>query len=187
MYVVLGFAPFIAFAILTRVVGLGASLWVAAAIAAALAGRNIAAGRSLKILEIGTIALFGLLALCATLTQSSWSLPFVRVVVDAGLLAIVLFSIVIRQPFTLQYAREQTPPEVQASPHFLRVNIVISAVWALAFAIGFVADLAMIYAPGAPLWLDVAVIVASLVGAVRFTQWYPQKVRRSFLANASAT
>lgn len=55
--------------------------------------------------------------------------------------------------------------------------MVISAVWALAFAIGLVADLAMEYAPAAPLWLDVAAIVVSLVGAVRFTQWYPERVR----------
>ncbi|HLH49804.1 MAG TPA: hypothetical protein VKV96_10720 [Roseiarcus sp.] len=180
MQIVLGFAPFIAFALLTRFVGVEGSLWIAAAIAAGLAIRNRFAGRSIKILEAGTIALFGLLALHAALTQSAWSLPLVRVVVDSGLLAIVLLSIAIGAPFTVQYAREQVPPEIQASPVFLRVNKVISAVWALAFAIGLIADLAMEYAPGAPLWLDIAVIVAALAGAARFTQWRPEKVRRSF-------
>ena len=48
------------------------------------------------------------------------------------------------------------------------------------------ADLAMQYAPGAPLWLDIAVIVAALAGAARFTQWYPEKVRRSFGGGARA-
>jgi hypothetical protein len=180
--IILGFAPFIAFALLTRFTGVDASLWVAAAIAAALAARNAFAGRSIKILEAGTVVLFGLLATYTTLTQTYWSLPLVRAVVDGGLLAIVLLSIAVRQPFTLQYAREQVPPEIQSSPVFLRVNIVISLVWALAFAIGLIADLAMEYAPGAPLWLDMAVIVAALVGAVRFTQWYPAKVRKAYLA-----
>jgi hypothetical protein len=182
MQVVLGFAPFIAFALLTRLTGVGASLCVAAAVAAALAARNAFAGRAIKILEAGTVVLFGLLAAYTTLTQSDWSLPLTRAVADGGLLAIVLLSIVIRQPFTLQYAREQVPPEIQSSPLFLRVNIVISAVWALAFAVGLIADLAMEYAPGAPLWLDVAAIVAALVGAIWFTQWYPAQVRRAALA-----
>lgn len=185
MQIVLGFAPFIAFALLTRFAGVEASLWIAAAIAVASASRNLFAGRSMKILEAGTIALFGLLALHAALTQSPWSLPLVRAVVDAGLLAIVLLSIAIGAPFTLQYAREQVPPEIQASPLFLRVNMVISAVWALAFAVGLIADLAMEYAPGAPVWLDAAVIIIALVGAARFTQWYPEKVRRSFRDGAA--
>jgi hypothetical protein len=127
--IILGFAPFIAFALLTRFTGVDASLWVAAAIAAALAARNAFAGRSIKILEAGTVVLFGLLATYTTLTQTYWSLPLVRAVVDGGLLAIVLLSIAVRQPFTLQYAREQVPPEIQSSPVFLRVNIVISLVW----------------------------------------------------------
>jgi hypothetical protein len=186
MQVILGFAPFIAFALLTRVAGVAASLWIAAAIAAALAARNYFAGRSLKILEIGSAALFGLTALSTTLTQFAWSLPIVRAIVDAGLLAIVLLSIAVRQPFTLQYAREQVSPEIQASPLFFRVNVAISAVWGLAFAVSLLADLAMEYAPGAPLWVDIAAIVGALVGAARFTQWYPERVRKAFLANSRA-
>ena len=184
MQVILGFAPFIAFALLTRVTGVAASLWAAAAIAAARAARHYFAGRSLKILEIGSAVLFGLAALSVSLTQSAWSLPIVRAIVDAGLLAIVLLSIAVRQPFTLQYAREQVPPEVQASPLFFKVNVAISAVWGLAFTVSLIADLAMEYAPGAPLWLDIAAIVAALVGAVRFTQWYPKRVRKAYLANS---
>jgi hypothetical protein len=176
--IILGFAPFIAFALLTRVTGVDASLWAAAAIAAALAARGRFAGRSIKILEAGTIVLFGILALYVTVTPSEWSLPLVRVVVDSGLLAIVLISMAVRQPFTLQYAREQVSPKVQASAAFLRVNYVITAAWALALAIGVLADLAMEYAPGLPLWLDIAVLVAALFGAARFTQWYPAHVRK---------
>jgi hypothetical protein len=40
MNVILGFMPFIAFAVLTRVASIGLSLWAAAAIAAVMAARS---------------------------------------------------------------------------------------------------------------------------------------------------
>jgi hypothetical protein len=186
MNVILGFVPFIAFAVLTRVASIGLSLWAAAAIAAVMAARSRLGGRSAKLLEIGTVLLFGLFAIFLSCAQWNPSLPMVRVIVDSGLLAIVLFSILLGQPFTLQYAREQVPAVVQDSPLFLSVNYRISAVWAAAFAAGLLADLAMEYEPGVPLWVDIAVIVVTLVGAAQFTRWYPKQARKTFLANSSA-
>lgn len=187
MQIILAFAPFIVFALLTRVTGLDMSLWAAAAVAAALAARGRFAGHSIKILDVGTIVLFGVLALYVTVTPSHWSLPFVRIVVDSGLLAIVLISMAVRQPFTLQYAREQVSPEVQASAAFFRVNYVITAAWATALAIVVLADLAMEYVPGLPIWLDVIVLIAALFGAVRFTAWYPLQTRKRWAANLAAS
>jgi hypothetical protein len=184
MQIVLGFAPFIGFALLTRLTGVDISLWAAAAIAAALTVRSRFVGRSIKILEAGTTVLFVLLALAVTVRPTGWSLPLVRVVVDAGLLAIVLVSMALRQPFTLQYAREQVTPDVQASPAFLRVNYVITAVWAAALAISVLADLAMEYAPALPLWLDIFVLIAALFGAARFTQLYPTHARKAWAARS---
>jgi intracellular septation protein len=186
MQIVLSFAPFIVFALLTRVMGVDMSLWAAAILSASLIARNRMAGGSIKVLEAGTVLLFGLLALYATATQVQWSIPFVRIVVDSGLVAIVLISILIRQPFTLQYAREAAPAEVQASPAFPRVNYVISAVWAFALAIVVCADLAMEFAPGVPIWAETVVLVAALVGAVHFTQWYPERVRSQFAATRAS-
>src|SRR5579863_10106937 len=120
--IVFGFIPFIVFALLTRVTSIDLSLWTAAAVASFFVARGRLAGASFKILEVGTVALFTGLGLFTAVTQTHWSLPFVRLVVDAGLLAIIVSSIVIRQPFTLQYAREQVPAEVQKSPIFLQVN-----------------------------------------------------------------
>jgi hypothetical protein len=185
MNVILGFAPFIAFAVLTRVASVGLSLWAAAAIAAIMAARSRMAGRSIKLLEVGTILLFGLLAIFLSFSKLHPSLAMVRIVVDGGLLAIALFSILLRQPFTLQYAREQVPPAVHRSPLFLSVNYRISAVWAAAFAAGLLADVAMEYAAGVPLWFDIAVIAATFAGAVQFTRWYPEQARKTFLAGSN--
>ena len=91
--------------------------------------------------------MFGALALYTLFGSPGWSIMGVRLVVDAGLLSIVLVSLAIRQPFTLQYAREQVRPEIRASKEFLRTNDVITAVWALAFLVLVAADAVLLYAP----------------------------------------
>jgi hypothetical protein len=86
-------------------------------------------------------------------------------------------SIAIRQPFTLQYAREQVPQEVWASPEFVRTNYVITAVWALAFVVLVVADLVLLYVPELPPRFGIIVTILALVAAIKFTSWYPDHRR----------
>jgi anti-sigma-K factor RskA len=90
---------------------------------------------------------------------------------------IVLISIAIRQPFTLQYAREQAPQQVWASPEFARTNYVVTAVWALAFVALIIADLVLLYVPELPPRFGIIVTVLALVGAMKFTAWYPDRQR----------
>jgi hypothetical protein len=103
----------------------------------------------------------------------------VRLVVDAGLLAIVLVSLAIGRPFTLPYARERVPKEFWAAPRFLHANRVITSVWAAAFAVLVAADAAAEYLPAVPLTVDVVASILAFAGAVAFTSWYPAKLRRA--------
>ncbi len=178
MAILVGFAPFLVFAVLSRFVTAGVSLWAAAAVSATLVLREKIRGRSMKILEAGTFLLFALLGLYTALTRGSWDIPTVRSVVDGGLLFIILLSLIIRRPFTLQYAREQVPPAVQNSPTFLKTNYIITTVWALAMAVIVVADLAMHFVTGLPLQVEVAAIVLALGGAFWFSKWYPQQLHK---------
>jgi tryptophan-rich sensory protein len=176
MGILLAFAPFIVFAVLERIVGPGEALAAGAAVSAALILRDLVRpGRGVKILEAGTFALFAGLALYTLLSGAAWSVIGVRLCVDVGLLLIVAGSIAIGRPFTLQYAREQVAAEDQARPEFLRVNYVISSVWALAFLVMVLAELALLYAPGMPSRAGMLAIILALVGAVKFTGWYPNR------------
>ena len=116
----------------------------------------------------------GLLA-WAKLFPSPLTVLSVRLRVDAGLLLIILISMAIGKPFTLQYARERVPDERWKSPRFARINFVITSVWALAFACIVAADLMMIYVPNVPLRAGIVVTLAALYGAYRFTNWYPKQ------------
>jgi hypothetical protein len=178
--ILLAFVPFIVFVIANRFAGAMAALVLAALASAALLVREqMTTARAPKILEIGTLVLFGGLALYAFLARPAWSVIGVRLCVDSGLLLIVLVSIAVGRPFTLQYAREQVAPEFWARPEFVRANYVITAVWAAAFAVMVIVECALLYVPGLPSNVGVVVIVLALLGAVRFTGWYPKHLRAS--------
>jgi hypothetical protein len=176
MGILLAFTPFIVFALVDRLVGSTAGLLASTAVSAALLLRDwMTPGRRPKILEIGTMLLFGALALYALLACPNWSVIEVRLCVDTGLLLIVLATMALGRPFTLQYAREQIASAFWASPEFVRTNYVITAIWALAFAVMVIAELALLFVPDLPRRAGTIAIVLALVGAVKFTGWYPER------------
>jgi hypothetical protein len=138
---------------------------------------SITPGRTPKILEIGTALLFGGLALYAALAEPTWSVIGVRLCVDIGLFLIVLITMAVGRPFTLQYAREQVAPESWSSSEFTRTNYIITAVWALAVFVMVMAELALLYIPDLPHRIGVIAIILALVGAVKFTGWYPEHAK----------
>jgi hypothetical protein len=177
MNMLLAFAPFIVFAVVDRFAGSATGLAAGALISAALLSRDLfVSGRTPKILEVGTFILFGGLTLYVIFGGGiALSVIAVRLLVDSGLMLIVLASIAIRQPFTLQYAREQVAPDLWETPEFIRTNYVITGVWALAFAVMVMAELALLYVPDMPHRVGVVTIIAALYFAVKFTNWYPTR------------
>jgi hypothetical protein len=183
MGTILGFLPFIAFSVLESRIGAPAALILGALIALGLVVRSrVRPPHSFKILEVGTVVLMAAVALYAALAGADLSLVAVRLSVDGGLLLIVLISIAIGQPFTLQYAREQVDRAYWDSPRFLRVNTVITTGWAVAFAIMIAAEGLMLLVPGFPQPLGYALVVAALVGAFAFTNWYSKRAKAAAAA-----
>jgi hypothetical protein len=173
----LAFAPFVAFAVLTHFVAPVAALAVAAVVSLGLIAKELVSGRSIKILELGTCVLFGGLAVYAYLSNAAWPVVGVKLAVDIGLFLIVLCSLLIDRPFTIQYARENVPQELWASPQFIRTNRVITLVWLAAFAAIVVADLILMFVPAAPQRVSILLTVAALYGAFKFSAAYPERAR----------
>jgi hypothetical protein len=167
--ILLGFAPYIAFFIVLRAVSVEVGLWAALTVAVPNAGRDWLQSRSLKVLEIGNVALFLALAAFTAIEHWEWSVMAVRLAVDTGLLAVVLASLAIGQPFTLQYARQRVPKEYWQAPLFLAINRHITWGWAAAFAALVAAHAAVVFVPDVPVWSDIAVTVIALTGALRFS------------------
>jgi hypothetical protein len=166
-------APYGAFAILMVLTSAAVSLFVSGAICVAVIAYDAIGGRSLKALGAGSAAMFLTLGLYITLIDCSLSSAQAKLTIDAGMLAIALGSLVLRRPFTLQYAREVVDAETARRPDFLKANYVISSAWALAFVLMVMANLLLIYIPGLPLWSGIAIAFAARNSALVFTKWYP--------------
>jgi len=184
MSILLGLSPFLIFFILMRLATPVAGLLAALAVSSLLCLRMGWRRESVKILEVGSLILFGLLTGYTLLASPQWTVATVRLAVDSGLLAIALVSLAIDRPFTLQYARERVPEQYWGLPIFLLTNRIITGVWAATFAIHVLADAAAEYVSAIPIWLDVVVSIVAFVGAVVFSRRYPEAVRRRALANA---
>ena len=181
MSILIGLSPFAALFVIMRLGAPVAGIFGALAVSLLLCLRMWWRRESVKILEVGSLILFGLLGGYTLLFVPHWTVAKVRLTVDCGLLAITLFSLAIGRPFTLQYAREQVPQQYWGLPIFLKTNQIITAVWAATFAILVAADAAAEYVPAIPIWLDVWVSIAAFVGAVVFSRRYPEAVRRRAL------
>jgi hypothetical protein len=164
------------------------SLFASAAICLMVIAHDVLRRRSIKMLGAGSVVLFAALGFYLTLVDSGLSTSAVKLTVDAGVFAIALASLAIRQPFTLQYAREMVDTETAKLPGFMKANYVITWAWTLAFLLMLMANVLMIYVPGVPLWSGIAIAFAARNTAVYFTKWYPkhrqEKLARQALPGA---
>ena len=170
MNLVLGFVPFILFALLSRL-SADLALWIAFAAAFVVTIRDFVERPVLRLLDGTSFLLFGLLALWRGFLDPGLALDLLRLIVDGVLAAAILLSLVTRRPFSLPYAGREGWKEGD----FLRVNYIISLIWLVAFAIMALAD-----GLDSLLALDtgMAVSIVALVAAVGSTLRYPASVKR---------
>jgi hypothetical protein len=185
MMIFLILAPYGAFAMLMLLTSAATSLFAAAALCAMVIAYDAVTGRSIKMLGAGSAIVFSGLGCYLLLVDSRLSSSEVKLAVDAAMLAIALVSLLIRRPFTLQYARETVDAETAVMPEFLRANYVITLVWSLAFVLMVLANVLMIYLPGLPLWSGLVLAFAARNSALYFTKWYPDRQRTKFAPSAS--
>ena len=138
-------------------------------------------GGSLKPLEVFDIVYFGILAvigLFATDHLTAWLEKWSGEMSSLALAAFAFGSLLAGNPFTLPYARETTPKEHWDSPLFLRVNRIITLVWALSFTVSATAGLygdAVLDQPD-NFWTGWIIPIGALLFAFSFTEWYPDVV-----------
>jgi hypothetical protein len=198
---VVGFIPWILF----WVIG-GPSTWETASIAALLAALFVMAlsldfrplvawsaggqqrGGSrldlshLKLLDVATVVFFLAMTIASIVTSRHDVAELDRYsqAISSGALCIIAVgSIVAGHPFTVDYAKEEAPPQAWHTAVFKRINLVLSASWAAVFGVcavlGWVAQQGA--AKGVRDWLNWYIPIILIFLAFRFTQWYPGQVR----------
>jgi hypothetical protein len=174
MTIFLILAPYGAFAFLMLVTSATVSLFAAAAICLAAIAFDAVRGRSVKILGAGSVIVFTAVGVYLTLIDPALSNFAVKLAVDAGIFLVSLTSIVVRRPFTRQYALEMVDAETARLPGFIKANYIIAWVWTGAALLMMIGNIAVMYLPGFPLWSGLLVAFAARNSAVYFTKWYPK-------------
>lgn len=177
MNLVVGFAPFILFTLLSRL-SVDLALWVAFAAAFVVVIRDFVESPSLRLLDVGSFTLFALLALGRGFLDPNLSLLWVRFIAALSLFLLLGLPLALKRPFSVDYAR-LNPREAEWPPAlFLRVNILVSGAWVTGFALMAAADGAVAFNPDLPLYGSIAVSVIALAAAVTFTLRYPAHVEK---------
>ncbi|MDX3093426.1 hypothetical protein PV417_02410 [Streptomyces sp. ME19-03-3] len=172
------FVPWIAFDIVA-----GPSTWELAAVVGLVASvvltvPDVARG-SVRLLDVTGIVFFTVITVLGVVLDRHdliWLETYAQVLANAVIAGVALGSLAV-VPFTEQYARESTPREIWATPAFRRTNQVLTLVWGLVFAVTAVLGLVALRVAAGTDWLNWVIPVALLVLAVRFTEWYPERVR----------
>ena len=175
-----GFVPWIIFWVVAS-----PSTWEWATLGALLAAVILAVPSaergSLKSLDVGSIAFFGVLSLLAIFLdrdQLDWVEDYSQTI-SGGVLAVIALSSLLMTPFTEEYARESAPREVWDSPAFKRTNVVLTAMWGAVFAVNALVGLIAQQTDSATAreWLNWIIPIALVVGAFKFTAWYAEQAR----------
>jgi len=173
MTIFLILAPYGAFAALMLMTSATVSLLCATLICLAVIALDIARGRSIKILGIGSAVVFTAIGLYLTFIDATLSAMAVKVAADTGILLVSLSSIVLRQPFTRQYALEMVDAATTRLPGFEHINYLIAWAWTGASLLMLLGNVTLLYVPTLPLWLGLLVAFAARNSAIYFTRWYP--------------
>jgi hypothetical protein len=174
MTIFLILAPYGAFSLLMLVTSATASVLAAAAICLMVIAFDMVRGRSIKILGAGSVVVFAAIGGYLAFIDPALSTSAVKFSVDTGIFLVSLLSIVIRHPFTLQYALEVVDAETAKVPGFMRANYIITWAWTAAALLMMIGNIAMIYVPNLPLWSGLLIAFAARNSAVYFTKWYPE-------------
>jgi intracellular septation protein A len=174
----LGFVPWIIFWVVC-----GPSTWEYAAGGALLAAVILLIpsrerGR-IKLLDIVSVVFFAALTIAGLVLDHSrllWLEEYAQAIAS-GVLAVVVLGSLAFVPFTEQYAREQVPQRLWSTPRFKHINRMLTLVWGLMFAVCAVLGAVAQPDHGGSAWLNWIIPIALLVGAFKFTAWYPEHVK----------
>jgi hypothetical protein len=165
-----GFAPWIAFMVLSSNNTFELGAVVALVIAVVMLGVQQLSGQKPSPFDYATLGFFALLVIVGLFANDATVATWVQPVANFALFAIALVSILIGKPFTRQYARQSLPPEVWDSPGFLQGTLQVAWVWVAAFAVMTVSSLITVFPPDLETWTTWVVPIAAFVGAILYTR-----------------
>jgi hypothetical protein len=127
---IVGFVPWIVYWILVGNAPFLAAVIAGLGLAVVVNVGSLVRRQPLMVLEAGTAVVFAIFVIMALTLPDDFLERWLQPLGNAGLFAIVLISILIGKPFTLQYARKSTPREQWDEPGFVYVCRLLAWLWA---------------------------------------------------------
>lgn len=139
---------------------------------------------SLEVFGAVVFAIFVGLGVSASPSLVRWLELWAGELTNGALAVFALTGLLVRRPFTMGYARDTVRPEYWDSPLFIRVNYILTAVWAGAFSfntiVGAIGD--AVLHDGDNFWTGWIVQLAATFAAIAVTEFYPDYARAKHLA-----
>ncbi len=134
------------------------------------------------VLSWGTLIFFIFLFISVVIFRSALVAKYEWVFSNGMLALIAWVSILIKQPFTFQYAKEEVSPEYWNSLLFIRINYILSATWGMLFLIGLMLNVIHINVLAFSGWgYELSTFLPSIFG-IWFTSWFPEWYKKRYLA-----
>ncbi len=125
------------------------------------------------ILSWGTLAFFIFMFIAVVLLKSQWVAKQAWVFSNGMLAAIAWFSILVRQPFTIQYAKLQVDKEKWGHPVFIKINYILTSVWGSIFVFNLLIHVLRGSHPTINGWIFECITYCTSIFGIWFTAWFP--------------
>lgn len=133
------------------------------------------------ILSWGTLMFFIFMTVAVVILRNKWVAQHAWLFSNGALTLIAWISILLRCPFTIQYAKEQVSADKWQHPLFLKINYLLSAVWGLMFLLGLALQVVKINYPVLDGWVYEVVSYLPSVFAIWVTTWFPDWYKNKYI------
>jgi uncharacterized membrane protein len=143
--------------------------------------------RKVKMLDAATVVFFAAMTIAGIIVSphdGEWLDRWANTI-SSGFLGVLVLITVPFRPFTEDYAREQTPPEVWNTPRFRRTNQVITLVWGGVFVGTAILGAIAASSASSSDWTNWILPIALIVGGFKFTERYAEASRERARSEAA--
>jgi hypothetical protein len=173
---ILGFSPWLAFMFIAHdslfrlKLGLAVALVLSIVMGVLRLHRGVILWAGLAFFVYATVAVAGF--------EHMWTVSHMGILAHGTLGLSTWYTVIVKRPFTLDYAREQTDPALWNHPSFIGTNMILSAAWGVVFTLGAANALRRLVWHSLADWQYEVVNYAFMLTCVVFTTVYPGYVRR---------
>jgi hypothetical protein len=138
---------------------------------------------AVKIMDLTSLGYFGTATILAATPASGALQTYHLVIVWSVFAAVAWGTLIAGFPFTMQYVREQSPPEAWHTALFRRINVTMTLVWSSIFTLSAVLGAATVVIDHKFI-LGVVIPGAGMVAGFIFNIRYPKRFTDQFAASS---